>query len=98
MPESGAGPMIAVLGSRWALQILVALIDGRKRFSDLRRALGGISAKVLTLRLRELEALSLVRREDLSPPAAGQAYGLTPVAESLRPALRHLAAWRPGPT
>jgi DNA-binding HxlR family transcriptional regulator len=85
--------MIALLGTRWALPVLIALIDGQRRFSDIQRAVDGISAKSLTQRLRELEAASLVAREPLPPPAVGQAYMLGVAAEGLRPALRNLQDW-----
>jgi DNA-binding HxlR family transcriptional regulator len=87
--------MLDVVGSRWALKILLSLMEDRRRFTDLRRALPGISANVLTQRLRELETNRLVVRDTLPPPAACHVYGLGPIAEELRPALEHLAQWLP---
>src|SRR3546814_15531040 len=67
---------------------------GDLRFSDLRVALPVISANVLTQRMRDLETAGLVERRWLPPPAASQVYALAPLADTLRPALDHLATWR----
>ena len=53
------------------------LLLGPKRFSDLRASLPGISANLLTQRLEGLEAVSVLQRRKLSPPAAAQVYELT---------------------
>jgi DNA-binding HxlR family transcriptional regulator len=85
--------LIDLVGSRWALRILLSLREDQQRFTDLRRLLPGISANVLTQRLRELEAAGLVARDALPPPAACQVYGIGPLAVGLRPALDHLTSW-----
>src|SRR5690242_21476285 len=59
-----------LVGERWALLVMRELLLGPKRFSDLRTSLPGISANVLTQRLEDLEAVSIVRRRTLPPPAA----------------------------
>lgn len=87
---------LGVLEGRWTLQILLSLKDGDLRFSDLRAALPAISANVLTQRMRDLESAGLVHRHYLPPPAASQVYALAPAADTLRPALDHLANWRAG--
>ena len=51
-----------VLGGKWKLRIIVALTDGDKRFNELQRLIGGISAKVLSTELKELELNGFVRR------------------------------------
>lgn len=86
--------IIDLMGSRWALRILLSLTGRQSRFSDLQQAIPGISAKVLALRLRELEAAGLVMRDHLPPPAASSIYLLSPMADELRPALDHLADWQ----
>lgn len=66
-----------IIGDRWAMPIMRELLLGPKRFTDLRAGLPGISANVLTQRLEELEAESIVVRRRLPPPAASQIYELT---------------------
>lgn len=66
-----------LVGDRWAMPIMRELMLGPKRFTDLRAGLPGISANVLTQRLDELEAASIVERRRLPPPAAAQVYALT---------------------
>lgn len=91
-PNKSRDP-IGVLEGRWTLQILLRLKVGDMRFSDLRAALPAVSANILTQRLRELEAAGLIERRYLSPPAASHVYGFARSAQTLRPALDHLAAW-----
>ncbi|MCI4590235.1 helix-turn-helix transcriptional regulator [Sphingobium sp. BYY-5] len=66
-----------IIGDRWAMPIMRELMLGPKRFTDLRAGLPGISANVLTQRLEELEATSILIRRRLPPPAASQIYELT---------------------
>ncbi len=66
-----------IIGDRWAMPIMRELLLGPKRFTDLRAALPGISANVLTQRLDELEGQSILIRRRLPPPAASQIYELT---------------------
>jgi DNA-binding HxlR family transcriptional regulator len=70
------------------------LLDGPMRFADLRREITGISAKLLTVRLRELEHVRLVERGWLAPTVAVVAYSLGVGAEGLRPVLHSLSQWR----
>jgi DNA-binding HxlR family transcriptional regulator len=66
-----------IIGDRWAMPVIRELMLGPKRFTDLRNSLPGISANVLTQRLEELEAASILIRRRLPPPAASQIYELT---------------------
>ncbi len=66
-----------IIGDRWAMPIMRELMLGPKRFTDLRAGLPGISANMLSQRLEELEAASIVVRGRLPPPAASQIYELT---------------------
>lgn len=79
------------LAGAWTPQILWTLRDGPKRFGELRRALHGISAKVLTTRLRELEERDLITRKVLptSPPSVQ--YTLDELARDLEPVLCKVA-------
>ena len=81
------------LEGRWTLQLLIRLAQGAQRFSDLRTAIPGVSANLLTVRLRALEDQGLVQRIHLPPPAARTVYGLGPGAAGLQLALMTLADW-----
>ncbi|TDE54674.1 transcriptional regulator [Nonomuraea mesophila] len=85
-----------VLGKRWNGMIIVALLQRPARFSELARAVPGITDGLLTDRLRELMAVRLVERrlEGGAGHAAGAVfYRLTPAGEDLRDAFQELCAW-----
>ncbi len=82
-----------VVGNRWTLLILRELRPGPRRFTDLVDGLPGISRKLLTERLRNLERDGIIMRKDLPPPAARQVYELTEDGRDLATALAPLAAW-----
>jgi DNA-binding HxlR family transcriptional regulator len=73
----GTAHALDLVGERWALLVMRKLLLGPKRFSDLRADLPGISANVLTQRLAGLEAVGLLVRHTLPPPARVQVYELT---------------------
>jgi DNA-binding HxlR family transcriptional regulator len=81
------------VGDRWLLLVVRELTLGPRRFSDLRRALPGLSSNMLADRLRKLEADAVVRRRTLPPPAASRVYELTQRGSDLEPVLDALAAW-----
>jgi DNA-binding HxlR family transcriptional regulator len=94
MLEGPAFTCLDKIEGRWTLHILLCLNRGEQRFSDLRTAIPGISANVLTERVRALQAAGLIERRFLAPPAARHLYALGPRAEGLKPALDALANWR----
>lgn len=81
------------LGKRWNGVILSTLIDGAAGFSELRRAIGGISDSVLAERLTELTGAELVQRTVSDGPPVAVEYSLTPAGRALVPAMRELATW-----
>ena len=84
----GIARALDVVGERWALLIVRELLFGPKRFSDLRAGLGA-SPNVLSQRLAELEASSVVQRRR----AGGALYELTDWGRELRPILLELGSW-----
>ncbi|WP_257900627.1 winged helix-turn-helix transcriptional regulator [Saccharothrix obliqua] len=82
-----------VIGGKWKVLVLWALGEGPRRFGQLRRELPGVTEKVLTAHLRELEAAGVVRRRvyDEVPPRVE--YSLTDSGISLNEALLPLGAW-----
>lgn len=84
---------LEILGERWSLLIVRELMFGPRRFSDLRSALPGISAKVLTERLAGLEANGVLLRETAPEPAPVQLYGLTRWGYDAEPIIQELGRW-----
>jgi DNA-binding HxlR family transcriptional regulator len=81
------------LGKRWNGVLLATLTAGPMTFSQLRRALTGISDSVLSARLGELSAAGLVVRTVDEGPPVSVSYALTRQGQALSPALRALTAW-----
>jgi DNA-binding HxlR family transcriptional regulator len=83
-----------LIGDRWTLLIVrELLLRGPSRYTDLREGLPGIATNLLADRLRELEDLGLVAREDAPPPIAATLFRLTPRGEELRPVITALGQW-----
>jgi DNA-binding HxlR family transcriptional regulator len=93
--ESDCPARLAVdlFGNSWLAVIVYTLRDGPMRPVDLRRAIGGISQKMLTQTLRRMERMALVerRRYDQAPPRVE--YELTPAGRDLLAPLFALGAW-----
>ena len=81
------------IGDKWASLIIGLLEDRTMRFSDLQRAIGGITQKMLTQTLRSLERDGLVKRTVYPEVPPRVEYALTPLGETLKPVIRALAAW-----
>jgi DNA-binding HxlR family transcriptional regulator len=89
----GTAHALDLVGERWALLVIRELLLGPKRFSDLRADLPGISANTLTQRLEGLEAIGVVVRRRLPPPAAAQVYELTEWGYEAEPIIQTLGRW-----
>lgn len=81
------------LGKRWNGVILGTLTSGPAGFSELRRAVAGISDSVLSERLSELAKAGLVVRTVIDGPPITVEYALTDAGNALLPALRELTTW-----
>jgi DNA-binding HxlR family transcriptional regulator len=84
---------VDVIGGKWRVVILAYLKEGTHRYGELRRRLPGISEKILTQRLRELEADGLITRDDLGTVPPHVEYRLTAEGKSLAPVLQALYDW-----
>jgi len=82
-----------MIGGKYKALILWHLSDGKLRFSELRKRVGGATAKMLTQQLRELESQELVHREiyPVIPPKVE--YSLTELGKSLLPILVAMRDW-----
>ncbi|MBP7846636.1 MAG: helix-turn-helix transcriptional regulator [Burkholderiales bacterium] len=87
------GVVLRILGGKWKLSILCALLDGTKRFSELRRLNPGITQRMLTNQLRELEADLVVTRKIYAEVPPKVEYSLTEVGKKLQPILQQLEEW-----
>lgn len=87
---------LALVASKWSLLVINALDDGPARNGFLMRMVEGISQKMLTQTLRDLEATGIVRREDHRTVPPHVTYELTPLGKSLRQEVRSLIAWVEG--
>jgi DNA-binding HxlR family transcriptional regulator len=81
------------IADKWSLLLIVVLADGVRRFSELRREIDGISQRMLTLTLRQLEREGLVTRTvfPVVPPRVD--YELTPLGSTLLDTFQTLVAW-----
>lgn len=81
------------VGDKWSVLVVVLLGDGTRRFSELRRAVEGISQRMLTLTLRGLERDGLVARRVFPTVPPRVEYALTPLGETLLKTVTELANW-----
>ena len=82
-----------VIGGKWKLRIIVALKDGNKRFNEMQRLIEGISAKVLSEELKELELNGFIKRNVFTGPPVVVEYVLAEYADSLSGVLLALSEW-----
>jgi DNA-binding HxlR family transcriptional regulator len=85
--------LLGRIGDKWSVLIVVLLGEGPRRFNDIKRSVGGISQRMLTLTLRGLERDGLVTRTLYPSVPARVDYALTPLGHSLREAVAGLGDW-----
>ncbi|MFD3445963.1 winged helix-turn-helix transcriptional regulator [Microbacteriaceae bacterium 4G12] len=84
---------VEVIGGKWKGVILYHLLDGTKRFNELKRLNTNITQRMLTLQLRELEADGIVHREVYREVPPKVEYSLTEVGQTLRPIILLMREW-----
>src|SRR6266498_5208499 len=84
---------ISLLGSKWKLLILRELFKGMRRFGELSRNVPGISQKMLTQQLRQMERDGLVSRKIYPEVPPRVEYSLTGIGSSLKPVLDAMHKW-----
>lgn len=84
---------IKMLGDRWKVQIIECLMDGTKRFGELKKELGNITQKVLTANLRMLEENGIIIREVYAQIPPRVDYTLTNLGYNLKPVIDSMVAW-----
>lgn len=84
---------VSIVGGSWKLTIIQKLLAGTRRFGELRREVGGVTDRVLTRQLRELESDGLVHREVFAEVPPRVEYSLTTRGESLQPLVEMMDDW-----
>jgi DNA-binding HxlR family transcriptional regulator len=84
---------VELIGRRWTGAVLRVLLAGRRRFHEVHEAIPGISDRLLTERLRELEAEDVVHRRVLAGPPLHVDYELTEKGRELEPVILGVAHW-----
>ena len=93
MPSCPVETTLTLIGYKWKFLILRDLINGTKRFGELRKSVGNISQKVLTENLREMESDKLLKRKVYAQVPPKIEYSLTELGESLNPIIESLRDW-----
>ena len=93
LPVCPVETTLMLISDRWKVLIIRDLLDGTKRFGELKNSIGSISQKVLTSNLREMEADGLVNRRVYAEVPPRVEYTLTDTGYSLKPILDAMVEW-----
>ena len=93
LPACPVETTLTLISSKWKVLILRDLLGGARRFGELRRSVGGVSQKVLTAQLREMEEDGLVNRKVYPEVPPHVEYALTELGYSLKPVLDAMWSW-----
>src|SRR5438128_1358799 len=84
---------VELIGRRWSGAIISVMLGGPQGFNELLAAVPGLSDRLLTERLRELESEGLVRRTVIPGPPVRVSYELTEAGKDLKPVIQCLGRW-----
>lgn len=93
LPACPVETTLMLIGDKWKVLILRDLMDGTKRFGELKKSIGTVSQKVLTAQLRDMEEKSLLTRKVYAEVPPRVEYTLTETGYSLKPILDAMWAW-----
>ena len=93
LPACPVETTLTLISDKWKVLILRDLLTGTKRFGELKKSLGGVSQKVLTSQLRQMEASGLLKRKVYAEVPPRVEYTLTELGYSLRPVLETMRDW-----
>lgn len=85
-----------IVGGKWKAMLIFHVLDGTKRFGEFGRLLPGLTQRMLTTQLRELEADGVILRTVYAQVPPKVEYSITEFGRTLEPLLRELAAWAEG--
>ena len=92
-PGCAVEAAISLIDGKWKSVVLFHLLDGTLRFNELRRQIPGVTQRMLTNQLRELEEDGLIDRKVYAQVPPKVEYSLSPLGRSLEPILRALKDW-----
>lgn len=84
---------LELVSDKWITSILYVLSRGKRRYGELQREIGGVSQRMLTRTLRNLERDGLIKREEFTTPSLTVEYSLTPLGKTLVEPLQLLCQW-----
>jgi DNA-binding HxlR family transcriptional regulator len=84
---------VELIGRRWSGAVISMMLRGPQGFNELMASVPGLSDRLLTERLRELESEGLVRRTVISGPPVRVSYELTEAGKGLKPVIEGLGRW-----
>ena len=93
LPVCPVETTLMLIGDKWKVLILRDLMDGTKRFGELKKSIGTVSQKVLTAQLRDMEEKGLLTRKVYAEVPPRVEYTLTDTVYSLKPVLDAMWAW-----
>ncbi len=93
LPACPVEATLQLIGDKWKVLILRDLMDGTKRFGELKKGINGVSQKVLTSNLRTMETNGLVSRKVYAEVPPKVEYTLTETGYSLKPVLDVMTVW-----
>lgn len=93
LPACPVETTLTLISDKWKVLILRDLLTGTKRFGELKKSLDGVSQKVLTSQLRQMEASGLLTRKVYAEVPPRVEYTLTELGYSLRPVLKAMRDW-----
>lgn len=93
LPACPVETTLMLIGDKWKVLILRDLLTGTKRFGELKKSLGGVSQKVLTAQLRDMEETGLLTRKAYAEVPPRVEYSLTELGRSLAPILDAMRSW-----
>ena len=93
LPACPVETTLMLIGDKWKVLILRDLMDGTKRFGELKKSIGHVSQKVLTAQLRDMEEKGLLTRKVYAEVPPRVEYTLTDTGYSVKPVLDAMSAW-----
>lgn len=96
LPPCPVATTLMLIGNKWKIFIIQQLMDRTFRFSELRRAIPGISEKVLTDNLRAMEKDGLITRTVFPEVPPRTEYALSELGNTMRPIIESMATWGTG--
>ena len=90
LPACPVETTLMLIGDKWKVLILRDLMDGTKRFGELKKSIGHVTQKVLTAQLRDMKAKGLITRKVYAEVPPRVEYALSDLGESMRPIMKSM--------